>query len=128
MTQAEFKALPYLLLEHQVAALGYDRRTVAKFADCGVLHKVEPAGSGHARYQKRQLAQLLGLEATLELAEFRREPLLMSLKSVRRWTGFTEETLAKIVQAGGLRRVQPPGSSHGKYLKEQIARLIGFES
>lgn len=128
MTHAEFRQLPYLLLEHQVALAGYDRRTLAKFVECGVLTKVQPAGSGFARYQKRQLALLLGWEALLETADFAAERPLMGYKPVHRWTGFAEGTLEHIVHAGGLTRVKPPGATQGKYRKQEIARLIGFEA
>ena len=124
MNQQEFQRLPWLLLEQQVTALGYDRRTLAKLVDCGVLEKVTPAGNGHARYRKKQLAQLL--EWPADAGGFAAERPLMSLKAVRTWTGFSEETLGKIVQAGGLRLVKPPGTAQGKYLKDQIAALIGI--
>ena len=127
MTKDDFKKLPYLVLEHQVVAVGYCRSAVAKFVDCGVLTQVKPAGAGLARYQKKQLAQLLQWEELLEPKEFAKERPLMDAKAVQRWTGWGEESLVKLVKAGGLKLVKPPGCGRGKFLKTEIGRLIGFE-
>ena len=129
MTQADFKSLPFLLLEHQVAKLGYDRRTLGKLVDCAVLSRIAPKGCTQGRYQKRQLAQLLHWEHLLaaDEAQFRQLAPLLPLKPVRTWTGYTEETLSGIVHAHGLTLVKPPGMSQGKFLKAEIAKLIGFE-
>ena len=128
MTREQFKALPHLVREQDVRALGYGRQTVAKFVDCGVLLRMSPAGCGQARYQKRQLAQLLKWEELLDTAGFHREPPMLDLKAVQRWTGWTDTTVMQIVRAGGLAFVKPPGSGHGKFLKKEVAALIGFEA
>lgn len=127
MTREEFRRLPHLVQEGDVQRMGYSARTVAKFVECGVLARVQPKGTGSARYQKRQLAQLLGWEELLEGKAFEQEPPLLPTKAVHRWTGFSENTLAKTADAGALRRVQPPGASTAKYLKADVAAMIGFE-
>ena len=127
MTKEEFKRLPHLLAEADVVALGYSPRTIAKFVECGVLVKVKPAGCGAARYQKKQVAQMLQWEELLEPAGFMAEPPFMQIKAVHRWTGYSENTLAMIGKAGGIKFVKPPGAGTGKFLKSGVARLIGFE-
>ncbi len=126
MTKEQFKALPHLLQEADVVALGYSPRTISKFVDCGVLVRVKPKGTSAARYQKRQLAQMLQWE--LEVGEFQKEPQFMQTKAVHRWTGYSENTLTAIAKAGGITFVKPPGSGAGKFLKTDVARLIGFEA
>lgn len=129
MTRKEFEALPWLVMEHHLVALGYARWTVLKFADCGVLTSVRPAGAGQARYRKRQVAQLIhwdGEWVAAAMIEWGREPAVIPLKTVMRWTGWSDMTLSKIGKARGLTVVKPPGSDHGKFLKEEVGRLIGF--
>ena len=126
MTRDEFKQLPHLIREPEVVALGFGRRTVLKFVDCGVLARICPAGCGEARYQKKQCANLLHWEDLLDTEAFRMEPPALELKAVIRWTGWDERTLTKMVKARGLTFVKPPGAGKGKYLKGEIATLIGF--
>lgn len=128
MTKKEFEVLPQLLMEHHLAAVGYGRATVAKFVDCGVLERICPKGCGQARYQKRQVAQILKWEECLVAARgaFVLEPALMPPKAVRVWTGWSETTLGKIAHAGGLSVVRPPGTRRGKFRKDEVAKLIGF--
>ena len=128
MTREQFRQLPHLLMEHHVVALGYGRATVAKFVDCGVLKRICPKGCGQARYQKRQLAQLLKWEDLLELALFVKEPPLIPAKTVRRWTGWSETTLTNMTDAGGLDYVKPPGAGKGRFRKGEIEKLIGFDN
>ena len=128
MTREQFKGLPYLVQETEVRALGYSWSTVAKFVACGVLVKIKPAGTQAARFQKKQLAQLLRWEELLEPLVFRAEPPLMQIKTVQRWTGYSENTLTAIGKAGGIQIVKPPGAEVGKFLKADVARLIGFEA
>ncbi len=128
MTKEQFKALPHLLREADVVALGYSPRTIRKFVECGVLVRVKPAGISAGRYQKRQLAQLLKWDDLLETARFREEKPLMQIKAVHYWTGYSENTLKAISKAGGIRFVKPPGAGAGKFLKSGVAALIGFES
>ena len=127
MTQKEFQGLPWLLKEQQVEALGYDRRTLRKMVDCQVLKKVSLPGCGQGRYQKRQLALLLRWDHLLQedMERFKSEPPLMMLKAVQGWTGFAEETLSKIMQAQGLTAIRPPGVNQGKFLKAEVAGLLG---
>lgn len=127
MTRESFKQLPHLLQRHEVEAAGFGRQTIEKYVDAGVLTLVQPAGCGQARFQKRQLAQLLNWEDLLDASGFAEEPPAMSLKAVLRWTGWDDRTLAKIVRAGGLTLVKPPGSGAGKYLKSEVAALLGFK-
>lgn len=128
MTQSEFKALPHLLQETDVVKLGYSARTIAKFVDCGVLRKVMPAGTHSARFQKKQLAELLQWTELLEPGAFQAEPPFMQIKAVQRWTGYAENTLTAIGKGGELHLVKPPGSGTGKFLKAEVAKLIGFEN
>ena len=129
MTKAEFQELPGLLMEHQVIALGYSRATLEKFVACRVLQAIQPPGSGQKRFQKRQLALLMGWKDMNDLDEqkFAAEPLLMRSKAVQWYTGMSETSLGKLVSARTLRLVRPPGSREGKYLKEQIAVLVGMK-
>jgi hypothetical protein len=127
MTQAEFKQLPYLLLRHQVVACGYGRAQLDKFVDCGVLRRVQLTGLEQHRYQKKQLAELLGWGELLEAADFLAEPPLLAVKAAQRWTGLSDTVLAQVRSAGGLTFVKPPGAGNGKFLKREIAGLIGFE-
>lgn len=130
MTREEFKKLPHLVMEGAVVELGYGRRTIAKFVDSNVLRKIQPAGAGHGKYQKKQVAQLLGVGWTelLDEAAFRKEPQFMGAKAVNYWTGYCETTLKKIADAGGLTFRKPPGMGKGRFLKAEIAKLIGFET
>ncbi len=128
MTREEFKQLPHLVREHDVVAMGYGRNTVHKFVDCGVLVRVCPKGCGQARFQKRQLANLLKWEDCVDVAAFRQERPMLEAKAVQRWTGWSEATLGNIAAAGGLSFVKPPGAGKGKFLKQEIAKLIGLEN
>lgn len=128
MTKEQFKALPHLLAEGDVVALGYSPSTIRKFVDCGVLVKVKPAGTSAARYQKKQLAQLLHWEDVLEVAAFKSEPPFMQVKAVHHWTGYSENTLAQIGAMEGIQCSQPPGATARKFLKADVAKLIGFEN
>lgn len=128
MTRKEFEALPWLLQRHHLEELGYSKRTLGKFVDCGTMMQIRPKGSGQARYQKRQVAQLLKWEDCIAsaLADFKREPASMPGKAVQRWTGWSDTTLTHIASARGLTFVKPPGAAHGKFLKDEVAKLIGF--
>jgi len=127
MTKDDFKKLPYLVMEHDVMACGLGRATIGKYVENGILARVQPVGAGQAKYRKKQLAQLLQWEELLEPALFRKEKPLLDAKAVTRWTGWSEMTLQKIVLAGGLKFMQPPGSGKRKYLKWEIGQLIGLE-
>lgn len=119
--------MPWLLLEHQVSACtGYRWATLAKMIDCGVFNVVRPAGCGQRRFQKVQIAQLIGIDVSAGLEAFRSEPQLMSAKSVCRWTGYGRRTLESIAEAGGLPRVRPAGLTNGRYHKKDVAKLLGF--
>lgn len=115
--------------EKDATGLGYARCTLAKYVDCQVLRRIKPPGCTQAHYQKRQLAQLMDWPEAVAADEeqFKREPQFMRLKAVRRWTGLDKETLAKLVARQVLKTVQPPGTEQVKYLKSQIAALIGME-
>ena len=129
MTTQDFSRLPLLLDRNDVVrALGYSWNTVAKMIDSGILRGVRPAGCHWFRYQKVQVAKLAGLGDTLAYAarQMQDEPLLMGEKSVCNWTGYAPHTLARIVRAGGLTLVKPPGNGTGRYLKLQIADLVGL--
>ena len=51
----------------------------------------------------------------------------MQIKAVHRWTGYSEMTLSAIGKAGEVGFVKPPGAGAAKFLKADVARLIGFE-
>jgi len=129
MNRKEFQRAPGLLREKDAIGLGYARCTLMKYVDCHVLRRIKPPGCGQAHYQKRQLAQLLDWPEVVAADEeqFSREPQFMRRKAVRRWTGLDRETLAKLVDHSVLKPVQPPGTGEAKYLKSQIAALIGME-
>ena len=128
MTRKEFEAAPWLVMEHHLAGLGYGRATLGKFVDCGTLNKICPKGCGQGRYQKRQIAHLVKWPDCLAEAvrAFGQEPALMPAKAVMRWTGWSDTTLGNIAGAGGLSFVKPPGAGQGKFLKDEVAKLIGF--
>ena len=127
MTQSEFHGLPYLLGRRQTErALGYDRRTLMKMVDAGVLRGIRPEGCCHYRFQKRQVAILAGIEMETARQELRRAPLLVPAKTVMAWTGYAAHTLDRIVEAGGLTMVRTANSSAGKYRKVEIMMLIGL--
>ena len=129
MTQTEFKSLPLLLFEHHVIEItGYARNTLRKMTDCAVLNLVKPKGCGQARYQKKQIAQLVGWEGLLkeDQSAWSREALLLPEKTVTRYTGFSADTLRKISHAGGLNVLRPAGIGSGRYRKVQISELVGF--
>ena len=127
MTKEQFRALPYLVQPIDVVQMGYGPATVDKFVDCGVLNKIKPAGTQFVRFQKRQLALLLRWAELLEPKLFQEEPPLMRIKSVHLWTGYSMNTLTAIGRAGGIGIVKPVGMSQVKFLKADVARLIGFE-
>lgn len=128
MTREQFRCLPYLLAAADVVAMGYSERSLIKFVECGVLVKVQPCGMQNARFQKKQLAQLLNWDELLDVAAWKVEPLFMRVKAVQLWTGYSENTLTKIAAAGGLGFVKPPGMFGGKFLKPDVAKLLGFEA
>lgn len=121
--------LPGLVMEAKAGEMGYGRATVSKFVACGVLKQVKPPGARQAKYQKKQLAHLLEWGDLIgpDEAAFRLEPPLLGAKAVRQWTGWCDDTLAMIVRAKGLTFKKPPGAGKGKFLKREIAGLIGFE-
>lgn len=127
MTREQFKALPHLVRETDVKALGYSASTLDKFVSCGVLKKIKPPGTHSARFQKKQLAQLLHWEELLDVAAFKAEPPFMQVKAVQRWTGFSENTLTNLAHAMGNGTVKPPGARTVKFLKATVAEWIGFE-
>ncbi len=127
MTKEQFKALPHLLQEKDVVALGFSPSTISKFVECGVLIKVKPPGTSAARYQKKQLAQLLHWEDLLETKTFQAEAPFMQVKAVCRWTGYSENTLMAIGLVSGIESSRPPGMKARKFLKSSVANLIGFE-
>ncbi len=128
MTQDEFQRLPWLVFGHQVqTALGYSRPTLRKMVDCGLLTEVRPPSCTQRKYLKVQLAEVLGMDVTGEVARFRKEPLLMAEKSAVNWTGYTPEVLQAISKAGGLQAVRLAGQGWVRYRKMEVARLIGFE-
>lgn len=128
MTRVELKEMPWLLSDRQVIAVtGYAVLTLRKLVDCAVLATVQPAGCEVRRFRKAQVALLLGMRLEELGAEgFRCEPLLMGQKGVWVWTGYDKRTVGKIVAAGGIHVVRPPGMSHGKYRKEEVGELIGL--
>lgn len=128
MTKPEFQSWPWLLFEHQVRrATGYAAGTVEKLVDCGVLESVRPDGCGQRKVRKVQVARMLKCENWLDIERWRSEPEFMGTKSVSAWTGYSASTLSKLVEAGALDMVRMAGLSRGKFLKRQVARLIGLE-
>nr|WP_294577556.1 hypothetical protein [uncultured Rhodopila sp.] len=126
MSENEFSGLPGLLSRLQVMkATGYTANTLDKMVECGVLGLVKPKGCRHGRFQKKQIAAILGLAAGLE--DFRREPLLMETKAVTRWTGYTALTLKHIASARGLTAVRPASMVKCRYRKGEIAGWLGAE-
>lgn len=128
MTKREFQEQPGLIMEKDVISLGYARATLRKFVDCGVLAKIKPAGCSQARYQKRQLAQLLEWPEiiTRDEAAFKEEPQVLRRRDVLRWTGISKDTYENMVQAGALRLVQPTGTGEARCPKAQVAALLGM--
>lgn len=126
MTREQFQLLPYLLTSAQAEACGYERRTLNKYAENGILTVVLPAGCVQRRFQKRQFAQLLGWEDTLDLAGWQREKPLIQVAAVAQWTGYDVHTLLAIVRAGGLVAVDPGGLGRRHYRKEEVGRWIGL--
>lgn len=126
MTQIQFQGLAFLLFEHEVLEVtGYARNTLRKFVDNGVMKLVKPAGAGQGKYQKIQVAQLVGASCTVE--QFWLEPMLMPEKAVRLWTGYAGDTLKKIAEAGGVKVVRPAGCGGARYHKQEVAGWIGLE-
>lgn len=60
-------------------------------------------------------------------AEFINLPLLLREHQVVAATGYTRNTLRKIVDCGVLERVRPKGSAEHRYLKVQVGKLLGYE-
>lgn len=132
MTEKEFEWLPWLLAEGDVTrATGNARNTIHKLVESGVLRRVKLKGMLPCRYQKRQIAQLAGIEwqrlAPAGSRAWAELPLLLDEKTVRVWTGFDGKTLAKIAKAGGVKAVRP-GGSNAKYRKREIGEWLGIET
>jgi hypothetical protein len=127
MNKAEFAQMPCLLMAHQVETIGYGRATLEKFVDCGVLKRIRPPGCDQNRYQKKQLALILDWPDVVaaDEAKFGREPLLLRLCAVREWTGWSESTLLRMADAGGL-KVQRIAKGERRFHKQQIGELMGF--
>jgi hypothetical protein len=127
MTKAQFQEWPGLLMAHQVVTVGYGRATLEKFVDCGVLRRIRPPGCDQNRYQKKQIALLLDWPdlVAVEEARFAKEPMLLRPCVVRDWTGWSEVSLLRIAEAGGLKSQR---FAHGerRFLKREIAELLGF--
>lgn len=126
MTKDEFTALPYLLTPGQVVSCGYSPTTLRKYTEHGVLRVVLPTGCGQRRFEKRQLAQMLGWTGTLDLKAWAAEKPLLGFGAVHWWTGYEESTIRKIVEAGGLVAIKPGGLGYEKYRKEQIGAWLGL--
>lgn len=125
MTKQEFAALPYLLTPGEAAQCGYSEHTLNKYAQAGILRVVQPPGAGWRRFQKRQLAQLLGWEDVLDWTRWRREKPLLACCAVCEWTGYDARTIRQIVASGGLVSVNPGGIGDAKYRKDEIAEWLG---
>ena len=126
MTKAEFKALPLLLVEHQVvAATGYASKTLRKLVDCGVLALVKPNGCGWGRYQKLQVARLAGIAEGEVLEDWKAEtakrPFLIGEKQAGRLTGLTGHSLPTVFTP-----VRPAGAGGVRYRVEEIAAVCGI--
>lgn len=127
MNVKEFQAAAFLLSEGQVCAItGYAAHTVRKLADVGVLQAVKLRGATKGKFRKRQVAHLIGVAMGAEVLEFTRCAHLLTEKQVTRWTGYCGQALDAMVRAGGLTRRRPAGSGTGKFLKAEIAELIGY--
>ena len=125
-----FLQLPWLLPEHQVVeCLGYTSSTVDKLVDCGVLTSVKPSGCDQRRFRKIQVGLLLEMHeerivALMPVELVLPRPLLLSEKVVMVTTGYSRNTLRKIVAAGGLRAVKPAGLTNLRYLRDDIVELV----
>jgi len=127
VNKLRFQSLPWLLLRGQVcAATGYDRLSLAKLLDCGVLEEVRPNGCRWSKVRKLQVAKLLKLEDWLDRERWEAEPHLMTVKAVCGWTGYSEHTIQKLARHGVLDLVKPAGLGHGRYRKRQVAELLGL--
>jgi len=126
MTREEFRALPYLVTHKMIARCGYSPQTLEKYAECAILRVIQPKGCGQRRFQKVQLADLLGWMDTIDRNAWRAERPLMALGAVQRWTGFDPHTLNAIARARGLTIVQPGGIGERKFRKEEIGGWIGL--
>jgi hypothetical protein len=123
----QFQKWPWLLFERQVIEVtGYGHNTIEKLIDCGTLLSVKPRGCTQRRFQKIQVAQLLAVELDQQLESFRREPLLLSEKSVLSYSGFSRTVLREVTHAGGLQLIRPAGLSTGRYRKSELAQLLGL--
>ena len=130
MTLLEFERWPCLLLEWQVLRVtGWARNTLRKYVENGLLEKVQPSGAGHARYRKKQVAQLLEWPVSnlvpAGTTAWERLPWLLSAKGVQVLTGYSAKSLARIVRARGLSRVLVPGGV-AKFKKGEIGKLLGL--
>ena len=128
MTQDEFRKLPGLIRDGDVARLGYTRSTLLKLVDCG------GGSAGDGAGVRAGAVFETAVRATAEVGHGGGRGGLVAGTAVaggeggaRRWTGFAGHTLARIVAAGGLTRVRPPGAAQGRYLKAEVGRLIGVE-
>ena len=120
--------MPWLLFEGQVIEFtGYGRNTLDKLVDCGTLAPVRPNGCGQRRFRKIQVATLLGISVEQELAQFRKEPWLLSEKATMVYTGYTHKVLEHIVRAGGLEVIRPAGLRNARFRKTEVAKLLGLE-
>jgi len=115
-------------MAHHVVTIGYGRATLEKFVDCGVLRRIRPPGCDQNRYQKKQIALLLDWPELVDLdqARFAREPMLLRPCVVREWTGWSESSLLRMVDAGGLKS-QRFALGESRFLKKEIAELLGFK-
>lgn len=126
MTREEFQELPYLLTLGEVVACGYAVATINKYAAHKILAAIKPKGCTQRRFQKVQLAAMLGWADEIDRKRWAREKPLLGMAAVLEWTGYTSETFCAIVKAGGIGRVQPGGIGHAKYRKEEVGEWVGL--
>jgi hypothetical protein len=126
MTREEFQGLPHLLTQCQVVGCGYAPATIGKYVEHGILRAVLPKGCTQRRYQKLQLAELLGWMDLVDVKGWQREKPLLPLGAVTQWTGYANGTVSDIVAAHGLTVVQPGGIGERKFRKEEVGEWIGL--
>ena len=126
MKRDEFQKLPHLLTLAQVVACGYSPATVGKYAAAGILRAVLPKGTTQRRYQKLQVAQLLGWEDAIDRKSWWREKPLLPPCAVSQWTGYAPKTVVEIAEAGSLTTVLPGGVGERKFRKEEIEEWLGL--
>lgn len=126
MTREEFQRLPHLVTVGDVVKCGYAVATINKYAAHGILTEITPKGCTQRRFQKVQLAALLGWPEAIDRKKWAKEKPLLSPAAVQEWTGYQPRTLRAIVQAKGLTEVKPGGIGDGKYRKEEVGGLIGL--